>query len=81
MSHQLRAASPWVLAAVLLAAGANHFLNPGAYDGLIPGWLGPPRFWVLSSGVAEIACGLLLAHPRTRAPAASAAGRRSCCSW
>jgi len=66
VTDRLRAASPWLLATVLVAAGANHFWHTGAYEGLVPGWLGSPRFWVLSSGVAEIACGLLVAHPRTR---------------
>lgn len=39
---------------------------PGPYDRLIPRRLGPPRRWVYASGVAELAGGLLLTHPRTR---------------
>lgn len=63
---RLRAASPWILAAVLVLAGVNHFWHRAAYESLIPGFLGSPRFWVWSSGVAEIACGLLVAVPQTR---------------
>ena len=73
MLPRLRAASPWLLAAVLIAAGVNHVVSTGAYEGLVPGWLGSPRFWVLSSGVAEIAVAAAVAHPRTRRAGALAA--------
>ena len=55
-----------VLAGVLLVAGVAHLVRPGPFDGLIPRALGRPRPWVLGSGVAEIACGLAVAHPATR---------------
>ena len=62
----LRRASPYVLAALLVGAGALHFVVPGAYDRLIPPFLPAPRALIYASGVAEVACGLLVAAPRTR---------------
>lgn len=62
-----RAASPYLLAAVLAGAGALHFAIPESYDDLIPSWLpGSARSWVYGSGVVELvaACGVAL--PRTR---------------
>jgi uncharacterized membrane protein len=55
-----------VLAAVLGASGALHLVRPDTYQWLVPPELGSPRSWVLGSGVAEIAAGVLLAVPRTR---------------
>lgn len=55
-----------VLAGFLCLMGVLHFLVPGPFERLIPRWLGSPRFWVLSSGVAELASGSLLFTPRTR---------------
>ena len=51
-------------------AGATHFAAPGAYESLIPSVLGSPRTWVYGSGVAELACAVGLAVPRTRTVAA-----------
>lgn len=50
----------------MLVAGTAHFVVPGAYERLIPGFLGPPRPWVYGSGLAELAGGLLLSSARTR---------------
>lgn len=55
-----------LLAAVLVGGGVLHLVAPGTYEPLIPAWLGPPRPWVVGSGVAELACGLAVAVPRTR---------------
>ena len=55
-----------VLAAVLGGSGVLHLLRPRTYEWLVPPELGPARPWVLGSGVAEIAVGVLLAVPRTR---------------
>ena len=63
---RLRTASPYVLGVALILAGLNHFLNQGFYEPLIPGWVGSPRFWVVSSGFAEIAVGALVLPRRTR---------------
>ena len=54
------------LAALLAVAGAAHFVIPQRYERIVPEMLGDPAFWVRWSGVAEIACAGLVAHPRTR---------------
>lgn len=61
-----RQISRYALAAVMVGAGALHFVAPRAYEPLIPPFLGAPRPWVLASGVAELASGALLAGTRTR---------------
>ncbi len=58
------------LAALLAVAASTHFVLPASYDGLIPSFLGPPRPWVLGSGVLEMLCAVGVAVPRTRRPAA-----------
>ena len=55
------------LGALLGSAGVLHLVRPAVFRGLIPRRLGSPDRWVLGSGVAEILCALLLAHPRSRA--------------
>jgi len=47
-------------------AGVLHFVVPDPYAKIVPRWLGDPRLWVYSSGVAEIISGVLVAVPRTR---------------
>lgn len=48
-------------------AGAMHFAIPRVYAAIVPDWLpGSRRAIVYASGVAEIAGGLALQHPRTR---------------
>lgn len=55
-------------------AGATHFAAPRFYDAIVPHRLpGSPRTWTLVSGVAELACALALARPRTRRLGAAAA--------
>lgn len=54
------------LAALLLAAGAAHFVVPRPYERIVPGLFDDPAFWVRWSGVAQMACAGLVAHPRTR---------------
>ena len=47
--------------------GVLHFAAPGPFEKIVPRWLfGSPRLWVLSSGLAELASGILVAVPRTR---------------
>lgn len=74
MTDRLRAASPWLLAGLLVGAGVTHFVQPEFYDGLVPPFLGDPRPWVYGSGVVELAVGAAVAVPRTRARGALAAG-------
>ncbi len=64
-SHR-SAGTAWALAAFLLAAGLAHFAIPRQYQRIVPRALADPAFWVRWSGVAEIACAALVAHPRTR---------------
>jgi uncharacterized membrane protein len=61
------------LAGLLAGAGAAHFVIPRAYERIVPEIFGDPAFWVRWSGVAELACAGLVAHPRTRRVGALAA--------
>jgi uncharacterized membrane protein len=49
-----------------IAAGANHFRNPRFYRAIMPDYLPAHDELVAASGVAEIAGGAALLHPRTR---------------
>ncbi|HEV2087466.1 MAG TPA: hypothetical protein VGR21_04045 [Cryptosporangiaceae bacterium] len=59
-------ASPWLLAALLAGAGVLHFVAPQPYLRIIPKALPEPELLVAASGVVELACAGLVAHPRTR---------------
>jgi len=49
------------------SAGVTHFTNPGFYDPIVPRWMpGPARAWTYASGVAELACAVLMVRPKTR---------------
>lgn len=61
-----RQLSLWLMAAVYLAAGINHFRMPEFYYPLIPGYMGSPDFWNVLSGIAEIAGGIGLLIPLLR---------------
>lgn len=62
------------LAALLATAGVLHFVAPKGFDEIVPPALpGTQRTWTLVSGVAELACALAVAHPRTRRAGATAA--------
>ena len=62
----------WVLTVFMVAAGANHFINPPPYLGMMPAEL--PASWHLPlvdiSGVFEMLGGLGLILPVTRRAAA-----------
>jgi len=47
-------------------AGALHFAIPKSYESMMPRYLPAHRELVYASGVAEIAGGVGLMHPRTR---------------
>jgi uncharacterized membrane protein len=51
---------------VFIAAGLLHFIKPKMYEAIMPPYLPAHRELVYCSGVAEIAGGALLLHPRTR---------------
>ena len=46
--------------------GLQHFVDPAAFDPIVPTYLGAPRFWVLLTGVTEISLGLGVMWSRTR---------------
>jgi uncharacterized membrane protein len=57
---------PRLLGVTFLTAGALHFLRPRLYEAIMPGYLPAQRELVYASGVAEIAGGAGVLHPRTR---------------
>lgn len=66
--RQLRAASPYLLAALLVTAGTGHFTATNSYARIMPSVFPETthRPLVQLSGLAEIACAALLAVRRTR---------------
>jgi uncharacterized membrane protein len=60
----------WVLTIFMVAAGANHFISPAPYVGMMPAALPAPLLLVYVSGVAEMLGGLGLILPATRKLAA-----------
>jgi uncharacterized membrane protein len=61
--------SPLSVAVVFIVAGICHFLFPDAYTGIMPPMLPRPMLLVLISGAAEIAGGVGVLVPITRAAA------------
>ncbi|MFD9691706.1 hypothetical protein ACFWXO_38775 [Kitasatospora sp. NPDC059088] len=63
-----------LLSGLLLGAGVAHFAVPRPFDAIVPRALpGRPRDWTHLSGLAELAVGAAVAHPRTRRAGALAA--------
>lgn len=64
------------LAAMLAGTGSLHFVVPRFFDAIVPHRMpGPPRFWTLASGVAELGVAAAVGVPGTRhlgGPAAAA---------
>jgi uncharacterized membrane protein len=55
------------LVLILGGAGVAHFVRPGFFDPLVPGWMpGEARWVTYASGAVELAVAALLAVPRTR---------------
>jgi uncharacterized membrane protein len=67
---KLKTVLRWLLTIFMVAAGANHFIQPEPYLGMMPSVLPAPLALVYVSGVAEIAGGLGLILPQTRRLAA-----------
>ena len=63
-------ASLYLMAALYIGAGVWHFVRPRLYLRIMPPWLPAHDFLVAASGVAEIALGIGLLFPATRAYAA-----------
>ena len=60
----------FLLAGFFVFAGVMHFVTPGHYVAIMPGWMPHPLEIVYLSGVAEIAGGIGLLIPRLRSAAA-----------
>lgn len=59
--------APVGLATLLAVTSTVHFAKPHTFDAAVPDWLpGRKLDWEIGSGVAELACAVLIAHPRTR---------------
>ena len=67
---RLKAALRWLLTGFMVAAGANHFVSPATYVGMMPDALPAHLALVYASGVAEILGGLGLIPRATRRLAA-----------
>ena len=46
--------------------GSRHFIDPAVFEPIVPTYLGVPLFWVLLTGVTEIALGVGVMWSRTR---------------
>lgn len=68
--HRLKRPLRYVMAVLYVIAGAMHFLVPEVYVQIVPPVLPGPLTLVYLSGIAEIALGLGVLHPRTRRLAA-----------
>ncbi|CAN5450043.1 DoxX family protein [soil metagenome] len=60
----------WLTGLLMVAAGANHFLNEALYVGIMPHYFPYPRELVWISGVAEMGLGAALLVPRFQVLAA-----------
>src|ERR1700761_2504918 len=60
--------SLWVMAALYILAGGNHFWHPAMYISIMPRLFPASSFGILVSisGIFELACGLLLLPASTR---------------
>ena len=61
----VKAGFRFLFAGILVFAGVSHFTNTAFFTPMLDGFLPFPLELVYLSGIAEIACGLLLAIPRT----------------
>jgi uncharacterized membrane protein len=66
----LKLAMKWLLGALFVAAGVNHFVNPHFYLRIMPPYLPWHRELVLASGAFEVLGGVGLLIPRLQAAAA-----------
>ena len=64
------AVSAYIMGALYIAAGLNHFRVPRFYDQMMPPYFPAHRAMVLLSGVAEVALGIGVMFEPTRAIAA-----------
>jgi uncharacterized membrane protein len=57
-----------ILVFIFLLSGSVHLVNPGAFEALIPPFLGIESLWVLGSGVTEIIASLGILTKQKWAP-------------
>ena len=55
-----------ILGIFFVNVGIAHFTDTAWFEPIVPATLGDPTFWVLLTGIMEIALGLGLAIPHTR---------------
>ena len=65
-----KALTRYLFGAFFVAAGANHFINPGFYIRMMPAYLPRHSELVAISGVAEVLLGAMLLVPRFQVAAA-----------
>lgn len=70
MNIRLKTLLRYLMSALYIGAGLNHFLHPQTYVRIIPPYMPCPAFLNGASGVAEITLGVLLYFNKTRKPAA-----------
>ena len=66
----LKKYSRYLMGAIYILAGINHFLDPNFYVQIIPDFLPSPLLLVYVSGALEIILGILILFPRTQRLAA-----------
>ena len=57
---------PRLFGPFFIGAGTLHFVIPRQYEAIVPDYLPAKRALVYASGIAEIAGGVGVMHPRTR---------------
>ena len=70
----MEAFAPRTLAVLMVSSGITHFAAPGYFRDLVPSWLPARSAVVAVSGLADIAVGVLVAVPATRAVGGWATG-------
>ncbi len=63
MRARSRTVLRWLLALLLVAQGANHFVHEAFFVSMMPTYLPHPRALVVVSGVGEIVIGLSMLTP------------------
>ena len=68
--HRALVIASIILGGMYVNVGVQHFTNTAWFEPIVPAVLGDPTFWVLLTGVMEIAIGVGLILPWTRRYAA-----------
>jgi uncharacterized membrane protein len=62
----LKSVFRWIMAVFFVVAGANHFISPSFYLGLMPPYLPRHLELIYVSGIAEMVLGVAVVLPRMR---------------